>query len=112
MKQPKKKSRVQHSNRQRQKMSRRTVVILAASCLTLMTIGITIVFNFSNGDRSMADNQHGSVSVVNIPQQVLILEKTIAQQQPLIINQPVGPHVLVMRGKKVDRLPNQPLPTE
>lgn len=112
MKQPKKKSRVQHSNRQRQKMSRRTVIILAASCLTLMTIGITIVFNFSNVDRSLADNHQGNANMVNIPQQVLILDKAISQQQPPLLNQPVGPHVLVMRGKKVDRLPNQPLPTE
>ena len=49
-----KNGRLHARTRQRQKLSRRTVIIIAASCMTCLVIGFTIFFNMSHVEKTMA----------------------------------------------------------
>ena len=60
----KKQSRIGHS--QRQKMSRRTIMVIAASCMTCAIVGLTIFFNMSRVDTSMAGISNQPVSILMI----------------------------------------------
>ncbi|MCX6292484.1 MAG: hypothetical protein NT126_12075 [Bacteroidetes bacterium] len=59
--------------RQRQKLSRRTTIILVASAMTCMVIGLTIFFNLSRVDQSKATN----LNVIMVSDQVFTTEKSI-----------------------------------
>lgn len=61
-------------------MSRRTVMVIAASCMTCAIVGLTIFFNMSRVDKSMADSR-------NLPVSVLMIE----DDEPVLVkNQPVA----------------------
>ena len=96
----KKRSRIQQ--RQRQKMSRRTVVVIAASCMTCMVIGLTIFFNMSRVDKSMADNHNGTVTMYTVTDEEPVIVKTL--EAPVVKQMPViGSTTQLVRSVKVDR---------
>ena len=94
----KEKNRIQQ--RQRQKMTRKTIIILAAGCMTCMVIILTIFFNMSHVDQSMADNHNGPVSIYTVVDEEPIIVKTldapVVKQMPLI-----GPNTQLVRNMKV-----------
>lgn len=69
-------------------MSRRTVIVIAASCMTCMILGLTIFFNMSRVDKSMADtrNQPATVLVIDEGEPIFVKNQptAIIRQQPII----------------------------
>ncbi len=86
--------------RQRQKMSRKTVIVIAASCMICMVIGLTIFFNMSHVDKSMADNHSGAVNIFTIVDEEPVVIKTL--DAPVVKQMPViGPNTQLVRSVKV-----------
>lgn len=64
--------------RQRQKISRRTILIVSASCFVLMILGVTLFFNFSNVENTRAKDGN-TIHVLIAPEFQPVNEKEIAQ---------------------------------
>ncbi len=80
----KKIKRPNNQQRQRQKISRKTVIILCASSIACMVIGLTIFFNLTQVDETKAMNNN----VILMPDQFFTNEKTIAA--PVIAKRPAA----------------------
>src|SRR4051812_11668139 len=74
-----KSGRIHHRQRQRQKMSRKMIIILGSS-IACLTIALIIVMNVSNVDKAQAALQGSTSSqVVIIPDQVYATEVSAGQ---------------------------------
>src|SRR6185436_19394812 len=94
-----KQSRIKTSGRQRQKLSRRTIIILAASGILLLTGGLTLFFNLTQVDRSTAKSTQGFTGEYMISEQVFITDKSIPE--PILRTElPPGPDILQTRPIK------------
>ncbi|MCX6276037.1 MAG: hypothetical protein NTV09_12610 [Bacteroidetes bacterium] len=96
----KKQSRIRHHARQRQKMSRRTVMVIAASCMTCAIVGLTIFFNMSRVDKSMADTRNQPVKILMIEDE----EPVTVKNQPVAIVKPtqiIDANTQIVRSPKV-----------
>ena len=92
----KKNNRIIHRGKMRQKISRRTILIITASCFTCMIAGLTIFFNTSKVEKSMA------ASVYMVTEEAPTVEKTL--DAPVIRQVPaIGPNTIMMRPLKAER---------
>ena|SRR6185295_10194868 len=71
---------------QRQKLSRRQIIIISAACIAFMCIGITIFINLSDVKSSKASVNH-AVSVYEVGEPAYIDSKEI--DAPVVIEMPV-----------------------
>jgi hypothetical protein len=94
----KKSNRLQARNRQRQKIARKLVILIAASTLTCMVIGLTIFFHGSRVDDSMA-----AVNIYTVAEDAPVVDKTL--DAPILRQIPViGPNTVLVRPVKA--MPN------
>lgn len=95
----KNKGRIQHRFRLRQKLSRRTIIILAASFVTCLTIGITIFINMTRVDSSMADDRSEGVATYILEEDVPVTDMTLPA--PVVKERPlIGTNTQLMRPVK------------
>jgi len=66
-------SRLKGQQRQRQKVSRKMIIIISSS-IACLVIALVVVFNFSNVQQAKADQASTSSNVVIIPEQVYSTE--------------------------------------
>jgi len=71
---PRKKNRSHNKQTQRQKISRRTIVVIASAFLSCLVIGLTIIFNMSHVDRTKAATYNVRLAM----DQVFTNEKSIS----------------------------------
>lgn len=90
----KKNNKLQHRNKQRQKLSRKTILIITASSLACMSIALTIFFNTVKVEKSMA-----AVSIYLVTDEIPVVEKTL--DAPVIMQFPtIGPNTILVRAVK------------
>ncbi len=93
----KKNNRLKHRTRQRQRMSRKTILILTASSIACMSIALTIFLSTSRVEKSMA-----AVSIYVVPDEnpvvEMILDAPVIRQLPVI-----GPNTIIVKTLKVDQ---------
>src|SRR5262245_16873277 len=86
-------------SKQRQKLRRRTILIVAASFVLLLTASLTIFFHFSNIDRSTAGTGQGFSGQYLIEEQTFVTDMTLPE--PLVSAKPApGKNVLMVRPIK------------
>lgn len=80
-------------------MSRKTVIVIAASCMTCAVIGLTIFFNISQVDNSMADTRNVPASIYNVVDEEPVLVKSLPA--PILVQTPLlGPNTQIVRSTK------------
>ncbi|HNQ00292.1 MAG TPA: hypothetical protein PKK99_14630, partial [Bacteroidia bacterium] len=72
-----KKKSIGVKSRQRQKMTRRTIIILAASCFLLIGGGLTLFFNLTQVDNTRAKDSQ-TINVIMVPDFKPVNEKELA----------------------------------
>ncbi|MCX6276039.1 MAG: hypothetical protein NTV09_12620 [Bacteroidetes bacterium] len=93
----KKNNRLKHRTRQRQRLSRKTILILTASSIACMSIALTIFLNTSRVEKSMA-----AVSVYVVPDEKPVVEMTL--DAPVIRQLPViGPNTILVKALKAEQ---------
>ena len=102
----KNKARIQGRTRQKQKLARRTVIILVASCLSFLVIGLTVIIHLSRVDSSRADQRsRQGVAACIIDDDIPINDFAIPE--PVIKVRPaIGSNTRMIRKLKT----NQPVP--
>src|SRR6267154_1933215 len=78
----KKSNNPQTKQRQRQKVSRKIIIIIGACSLLFIVIGLTIFFNISHVDQTDASDNH----LIIDDEQTFTIEKTI--EAPVIAQRP------------------------
>ena len=93
-----KKINIRLRSRQRQRVSRRTILILSTSCFLLVSIGITLYLNFSRVDEMSAkDDTHFQVLIA--PEFQPVNEKSLSA--PLVDNRlSTNPNAIYIRKAK------------
>ena len=84
----------QNKQTQRQKVSRRTVVLILATSLSCLVIGLTLFFNLSHVDRTKA----ATYNVRLVTEQVFTNEKSI--EAPMIDPQPSDANTIWVKQAK------------
>lgn len=99
----KKTSRIRNRTRQRQKMSRRTVILIAASCFVMMGVGLTVFFNLTQVDQTRAKEGH-TYNVIMVPDVKLVNEKVISAPflDPRLSNDPNAIYIRQVKVLPVD----------
>lgn len=97
----KKNNRIKHRARQRQRLSRKTILILTASGIACMSIALTVFLNTSRVEKSMA-----AVSIYIVPDEKPVVEMTL--ETPVIRQLPaIGPNTIMAKAVKAERQPAQ-----
>jgi len=93
----KKHNRLHHRNKQQQRQRRKTILIITASSLACLCIVLTIFFNTSKVEKSMA-----AVSIYTITDADPVVEKTL--DAPFIKEMPaIGPNTILVRKVKAEK---------
>ena len=102
----KKGNRVGQKNRQRQKMSRRMILIVASSCALLFG-GITAVVHFASVEDSKAQGEQEATVLLDLPQ---AFTTDMSLPAPLVLpNRHAGQHTILIRKIVTDStLTNHP----
>ena len=95
----KKNKKISPRGRQKQKLNRKIVLVIAATGIACLGIVLTIIISTSRIDKSMA-----AESIYLVPEQVPVVEKTL--DAPVIIDQPhIGPNTILVRALKTEHNP-------
>gem|GEM_PF-4968567 len=95
----KKNNRIQKKMRQRQRQTRKMVIILTACFATCMSIALTVFFHSGNVEESQA-----AVSIYTVVDETPVVEKTL--EAPLLRQGPaIGPNTILVRAVKSTHAP-------